>query len=223
MFLVTVKFENHGPIIKTLSALGYIAAYLFLPEMYTNILPTICIIFIILYWRNNPHTNKDYEIYRFSLKEFNLIKGIKYVLVLYTIIIIVSNISTIVLTGVGVKLETQEVVNILSEYNLVEYVITIPFTVLFAPIAEEFTFRFLAFNKLFGKALKSKVVFFFGAVFVSIIFAAVHFSITAFAMLFIISFYNCYIIEKKGFWYAVFNHMVVNGITMTFLLIDKLT
>lgn len=222
MFLVTVQFKKYGIIIKVLSAIGYILAYLFLPEMYTNILPTICIISIIIYWKNNTQTFKDYERYGFSLKNFSLIDAIKYVLVLYLIIIVVSNMSNILLNAIGVKLETQKIVNVLSNYNLMEYIITIPFTVLFAPIAEEFTFRFLIFNKLFGEALKSKIVFFMGAILISLIFAAVHFSIKAFAILFIISFYNCYIIEKKGYWYAVFNHMVINGITTTFLLLDKI-
>lgn len=42
MLLVAVKFERHDPIIKTLAAIGYTTANLFLSDMYTNILSTIC-------------------------------------------------------------------------------------------------------------------------------------------------------------------------------------
>lgn len=221
IYIATINFKNKNILKKCVIILSYISAYVILPDMYTNILPTIIIISVIIHWKNND-INGEYKKYKFSLREFKFKKAFKYVIALYTILIIVSNLNNIILTNLGVNLESQEIVTILSGYDLSAYLLTIPFTVIFAPISEEFTFRYLIFNRLFESILSSRTAFIILATLVSIIFASVHFSITAFAALFTLSFYNCYIIEKKGFWYAVFNHMIINGVTAMVILSEKL-
>jgi membrane protease YdiL (CAAX protease family) len=56
----------------------------------------------------------------------------------------------------------------------------------------------------------------------STIFAVIHFSLNAFAVILWVGLYNCYLINKKGYWYAVFNHFVFNSITIAALLTEKL-
>ena len=221
IYIATIKFKNKNILKKCIIILSYISAYIILPDMYTNIIPTIIIILLIIYWKNND-INGEYKKYKFSLREFKFSKALKYVIVLYIILIIVSNLNNIILTNLGIDLEGQEIVTILSSYDLSAYLLTIPFTIIFAPISEEFTFRYLIFNRLFESILNSRIAFIILATLVSIIFASVHFSITVFAALFTLSFYNCYIIEKKGFWYAVFNHLVINGVTAIVLLSENI-
>ena len=54
-----------------------------------------------------------------------------------------------------VNLVQQEVVTILSDYNILTFLIVTPSTVIFAPVLEEFVFRYLLFEKFFKKELDS--------------------------------------------------------------------
>ncbi|MEG1256947.1 CPBP family intramembrane glutamic endopeptidase [Clostridium sp.] len=222
IYLKSVTFNKNSGLIKSIVTIGYIGIYFLLPEMFTNILPFILILFILIHWKNSEEYRKEYEKYRFSLGEFKLRKAIKYVAITYGLILIAATISYYVLLFFNIPMEQQDVVTMLDNYDLISFSITVPFTVIFAPVVEEFTFRYILFSKLFRDNLNRRVSFLTTAFIVSTLFAGAHFSITAFAMLFTISFYNCYLIEKKGFWYAVFTHVVINGVTTTALLVNKL-
>ncbi|HBA02649.1 MAG TPA: CPBP family intramembrane metalloprotease, partial [Clostridium sp.] len=102
------------------------------------------------------------------------------------------------------------------------FIITIPFTVIFAPVVEEFVFRYLFYGKFLRSRFKGEFGFIISASIVSILFASIHFSISAFASLFVVSFFNCYLIEKEGFWYSVFTHLFVNGVSTVILLLSKI-
>ncbi|HAK43601.1 MAG TPA: hypothetical protein DCM59_14000, partial [Clostridium sp.] len=78
-FLKKMVLERNSKLIKTLVSITYILLYLILPELYTNMLPFILIIFILINWTNSQYTYEDYITYRFSLSKFKLSKGIKYV------------------------------------------------------------------------------------------------------------------------------------------------
>jgi len=156
------------------------------------------------------------------VKNFKLKKAIKYVAITYGLILIAATISYYLLLFFNVPMEQQDVITMLNNYDLISFIITIPFTVIFAPVVEEFTFRYILFSKCFRNKLNGRISFLITAFIVSVLFAGAHFSITAFAMLFTISFYNCYLVEKKGFWYAVFTHVVINGVTTSALLVNKL-
>ncbi|WP_346887830.1 CPBP family intramembrane glutamic endopeptidase [Clostridium sp. UBA1056] len=221
-FLKTMVLERNSKLIKTLVCMAYILLYLILPELYTNMLPFILIIFILINWTNSQYTYEDYITYRFSLSKFKLSKGIKYVAITYGLTLIGGIIWYIIMFIFNIPIEQQEVVALLSSYDLISFVITIPFTVIFAPVVEEFAFRYLLYGKFLRKRLGGKIGFILSASIVSILFASIHFSISAFATLFIISFFNCYLIEKKGFWYSVFTHLFVNGVSTAFLLLQKI-
>lgn len=222
VFLKTFTIKKNSKLIKAIVTITYVIIYLSLPELYTNILPFVLIIFILINWSKSQGRYEEYKKYKFSLKEFKISKGIIYVLIAYGLVMVAATISYYLFSVFNIPMEKQEVVTMLSGYDLVSFVITIPFTVIFAPVVEEFTFRYILFSKCCRDCINKKVPFFITAFIVSVLFAGVHFSITAFAMLFTISFYNCYLVEKKGFWYAVFVHIVVNGVTMAALLANKL-
>lgn len=221
-YLKTVKINRNSKLIKTLVAIVYVVTCIILPEMLTNILPFILIIFTLINWKNNEQFQGEYENYKFSLKNFKIGKAFKYVGITYGLTLMASYISYCILSILKIPMEQQDVVTMLNSYDLKNFIITIPFTVIFAPVVEEFTFRYILFSKGFRNGIDKKIPFFISATLVSLVFAGAHFSITAFALLFVISFYNCYLVEKKGFCYAVFTHMVINGVTTTALLINKM-
>jgi membrane protease YdiL (CAAX protease family) len=221
-FLKTMVIERNSKAIKILVAIAYVFLYLVLPELYTNILPFILIISILINWTNSKYIYEDYMTYGFSLNKFKLGKGFKYVGITYGFMLLCGAIWYIVLVIFNIPIEQQEVVKLLSNYDTISLIITIPFTVVFAPVVEEFTFRYLLYGKFLRSKFSGKVGFVLSASIVSILFASIHFSIGAFATLFTISFFNCYLVEKKGFWYSVFTHLFVNGFSTILLLLNKM-
>lgn len=221
-FLKTIFIEKNSKLIKILVTISYIILFFLLPELYTNILPFILIIFIIISWRNFKNRNEDYITYEFSLSNFKMSKGIKYVVINYGLVYLCSIIWYMVLASFNIPIEQQDVVNTLSSYDLVSFITTIPSTVVFAPVVEEFVFRYMFYGKLLRKRLRGKLGFIISAAITSILFASLHFSVSAFVTLFVISFFNCYLVEKKGFWYPVFVHLIFNGFTTSILLLQKI-
>ncbi|MHC1720593.1 MAG: lysostaphin resistance A-like protein [Clostridiaceae bacterium] len=161
---------------------------------------------------------EEYNKYKFSLKEFKFFKGLKYSFYSYVITIFLASITLIVLEHFGIQQQKQDIVTWMADMDLVAFLITIPIAVVFAPVVEEFVFRWFFFEKLFRK----RMGFLAGALLSSTIFAAIHYDIQAFPMILGIGIFNCYLIEKHGYWYAVFNHSVFNGVTVLALLLQKL-
>ncbi|GAA0123037.1 MAG: CPBP family intramembrane metalloprotease [Clostridium argentinense] len=186
------------------------------PPMISNLYPFIIVIILII---NIKKTNLyDYNRYEFSIKKIELFSVIKFGFITYIVMIFAAKIWSLILTNLGVNLVQQEVVTILSDYNILTFLIVTPSTVIFAPVLEEFVFRYLLFEKFF----KKRIGFILASIITSILFASVHFSLSAFLVLFTISMINCYLIDKKGYWYAVMIHFIVNSMTTIFLFIDKL-
>lgn len=194
----------------------YTLLVLISPPMISNLYPFIIVIILIINIRKS--NLDDYYRYDFSIRNIELFSVIKFGLISYVVMIFASRIWTLVLTKLGVELMQQEVVTILSDYDLLTFFIVAPSTVIFAPVLEEFVFRYLIFEKF----LKGKIGFILSSIITSIIFASVHFSLSAFLVLFTISMINCYLIDKKGYWYAVMIHLTLNLMTTIFLFIDKL-
>lgn len=221
VFAKTITWRRYSKLINIVIVIAYIGLIFIVPSMQGNVLPFILIIFMIFRMKNES-LNGDYNTYKFSIKEFKISNGFRYALVGYGMVIVVSIITRLLLFAFGIQAKSQEVVDVLSGYNIVEFLIAAPSAVIFAPIVEEYVFRYVLFQKVFRKVLSGKGGFLISSFLVSIIFAIAHNNLTAFGMLFIISFYNCYLIEKKGYWYAVFNHFFVNIITTSFLFASKL-
>ncbi|MBC2579816.1 CPBP family intramembrane glutamic endopeptidase [Clostridium sp. DJ247] len=160
----------------------------------------------------------DYDRYNFSLKKFNIIYAIIFVFISYIIIILMSIVETSVITKFNIQVQQQEIVTIMTDMPLKAFLLVIPVVTIFAPVLEEFVFRWLLFERIF----KPRIGVYLSAILSSITFAFVHFNLRAFPVLLFIGLYNCYLIHKKGYWYSVFNHFTFNSITTLALLLEKL-
>jgi uncharacterized protein len=205
----------------------YLAAAIFTQ----NLLPFILILINIRYirlmdngmftngFRNYSNTSEDYLRYNFNIKSFKLLKGIKYAAATYGIIIAANIIINLILLAYKLDLKEQEIVRELSNGSLNQLLYMLPSMLIFAPIVEEFTFRWLLFEKLF----KPRVGIFMAALLSSLMFSLVHFNIRSFPVIMIIGFVNCYFIHKKGYWYAVFNHSVFNSVSVIIMIYQKIS
>lgn len=160
----------------------------------------------------------DYIRFNFSLRSFKIIKAVFYSSYSYAIILAVSLLTNLIINMFKLNSKDQDVVTWMAGLPLWKFMFVIPLTIVFAPILEEFVFRWILFEKLFAK--KMNVIF--ASILSSLIFAFVHFNLKAFIIILCIGLTNCYLIHKKGFWYSVFNHSVFNFITTLVLLLNKL-
>jgi len=127
-YLRTVKIKRNSKLIKTMVSIGYISLYFLLPELYNNILPFVLIIFILVNWVSSKCKNDDYIKYRFSLGDFKIGKALIYVLLVYGFIIMCGLFWLLLLFLFKIPIEQQQVITMLSNYDLVSFIITIPFT-----------------------------------------------------------------------------------------------
>lgn len=160
----------------------------------------------------------DYNRFKFNIKSFNLLLAVKYTLWSYLITILISIISAGIFSRINVEEKQQEIVTLMSNMPLEKFLIMIPIVIIFAPILEEFVFRWLLFEKVF----RPRIGIYLAAILSSIIFAFIHFNLRALPILIWIGLYNCYLINKKGYWYSVFNHFTFNFVTTMVLLLEKL-
>ncbi len=106
----------------------------------------------------------------------------------------------------------------MTNMSLNKLVFMVPVVVIFAPVLEEFVFRWIFLEKIF----KSRLGVLGAALLSSLMFSLVHFNINVFFIILWIGIYNCYLIHKKGYWYAVINHAVFNSVTMISLIYSKI-
>lgn len=207
-----------------------IPMYLVLALFTQNLLPFILVILIILYMRNIYNDDllytdsnfidygDQFRRYSFNIKSFKILQGMKIITFSYLITIVISAVEAIFYNIFNLVPKNQDVINIMRDMPLKKFLIMIPVTVIFAPVVEEFIFRWFIFENIFKKRLGTAMA----VVLSSSIFAIAHFNLKAFPILMWIGIYNCYLIEKKGYWYSVFNHSFFNLITTSILLFDKL-
>ncbi len=182
-YLRIVVIKRNSKLIKIMVSIGYISLYFLLPELYNNILPFVLIIFILVNWVSLKCKNDDYIKYRFSLGDFKIGKALIYVLLVYGFIIMCGLFWLLLLLLFKIPIERQQVITMLSNYDLVSFIITIPFTVIFAPVVEEFVFRYLFYGKFLRSRLKGEFGFIISASIVSILFASIHFICSKFFQL----------------------------------------
>lgn len=161
---------------------------------------------------------QDFYQYNFNIKNLKIAKALKYAIASYGMTFIVSIVSGLVLSIFFKNLNQQEVVNELQKSKLIAFIITIPSLVVFAPILEEFVFRWLFFEKIF----KKRIGLVWGAILSSIIFGICHFNLSSFTVITVLGLVNCYLIEKKGYWYAVINHCFFNFVTVCMMISQKI-
>jgi uncharacterized protein len=211
--LVYIRFwrdRDRSVVLLALISIVYIIAAIFTQ----NLMPFILVLFNIGFLKGT----EEFKEYKFSLKGFKLLKGMKYSVFSYFVTILVAMVSISVMAYFGIQQQEQEVVKWMTDLPLDKFWIAIPVAVLFAPVVEEFVFRWLFFERLF----KKRIGFISGAILSSLIFAFIHFNIQAFLMILWIGMFNCYLIDKKGYWYAVFNHLFFNSVTVFALLMSKI-
>lgn len=160
----------------------------------------------------------DFLRFNFSIKNFRISSAILNSVYSYIIVMIVALLSNIIFYIYKLNPQQQDIVTWMSGLGLWEFLMMIPVAVIFAPVLEEFVFRWLIFEKL----ITPKIGVLFASVISSLIFATVHFNLHSFLILFCIGLFNCYLIHEKGFWYSVFNHSIFNFVTTFVLFLAKL-
>ncbi|MDV3427779.1 MAG: CPBP family intramembrane metalloprotease, partial [Bacillota bacterium] len=159
----------------------------------------------------------DYSRYNFSLRGFDSLEGIKFAGITLLVTIGISYLVQIVFKHFNIPIEEQEIVKLLKQLSLVNFIMLAVSGLLVAPIVEELVFRWFLFSKL----LKHRLNVILAAVISSIIFSAGHLTLAGFLPIFALAMINCYIIEKKGYWYAVFNHFFFNFLSFFSLFIQR--
>ncbi|NEZ47559.1 CPBP family intramembrane metalloprotease [Clostridium niameyense] len=200
--------------------------YIVLSIFTQNLLPFIFTVIDIIYLRKNYFEGNyfgenmfcnDYLHYKFNGDDFNLVKAIKYSIFSLFSSIIIMLIFQLLFSMLKLKLKQQEVVTWMYNMPLNKFLIVIPVAVIFAPLVEEFIFRWLIFEKIF----KSRLGIILAAVFSSVLFGVIHYNLRAFPILIWMGIFNCYLIHKKGFWYSVFNHFMFNFTNISIMFLDK--
>lgn len=188
-----------------------------------NLIPFIFVLLNIRLMRTSKEngriiSNDSYIEFGFSIKEFKVLSALKYSGISYAITFSMSVVLTIILFVFKINLEQQKLITELVKVPLSKFLFMAPMMIIFAPVLEEFIFRWF----LFEEVLSKRIGIMGGAVISSMIFALVHFNIRSFLIIFTLGLMNCYLIEKKGYWYAVFNHAVFNSVTVIVMLLQKI-
>lgn len=217
--------NRHGAIMALLCIL-YCASIVFLQ----NTFPAIVVIMTIIAMKKfslqrefsgsalKNELGNDFNTLGFNIMGLNFAKALSYALGTYFFSIVLSLITLFILKKLGIKADDQDVIKLLKDADLNKFLLMIPVAVIFAPIVEEFVFRYLIFQKI----LKKKSGIYLAAIVSSLLFALVHFNLKAAIPIAFIGLMNCYLIEKEGYWYSVFNHMMFNLIPIVSMLILKL-
>ncbi|MCI1240417.1 MAG: CPBP family intramembrane metalloprotease [Clostridium tyrobutyricum] len=158
------------------------------------------------------------DFYKFDIKKFNIIDALRLAAISYLVVIIILLLQNAIENSLKIKLDQQEIVTNMTNMSLNKLVFMVPVVVIFAPVLEEFVFRWIFFEKIF----KSRLGVLGAALLSSLMFSLVHFNINVFFIILWIGIYNCYLIHKKGYWYAVINHAVFNSVTMISLIYSKI-
>ena len=226
IFLNIRKIRGKKNLIVYILTPFYIALSLFTQ----NLLPFILVVLTILYMKksysddlfygniNSIGYGYEYNRYSFNIKNFKITEGLKLTLFSYLITILISAAEAAVYSFFNLVPKNQEVIDIMANMPLKKFLLMIPITVIFAPVLEEFIFRWFLFENTFKKRLGTVMA----VILSSSIFAIAHFNLKSIPILIWIGVYNCYLIEKKGYWYSVFNHCFFNSVTTFILLADKL-
>lgn len=192
--------------------------YVFLSMFTQNLLPFILVLICISYMRYDIELYEDYNIYKFSIRNLNFMKALSYSILSYIFTVIVATIAISLFFTYKVPLKEQEIVSYMSNLPLKKFIYMIPVTVVFAPVVEEFIFRWIIFEKVF----KDRIGIYLAAIISSLTFSMVHFNIKSFPAILWIGIFNCFLIHKKGYWYAVINHSFFNSISTFVILFEKL-
>lgn len=229
VFVNYLRKVNIGNLLKILFTILYILGVVLTANFMDNLFPFILVILSILILHREKR-NRDingevvndeqipYDRFNFSFIKSDWIKIIMYSMILYVVNIVISLIFEWIFSKFSIKVTQQEVVNDMQKMSIMGLLKYIPISLIFAPILEEFIFRYVLFERLFTK----KLGIYISSVLSSVLFAALHYNLQAFPVLLFLAIENCFLIHKKGYWYSVGNHMLFNSMTVIAIVISKI-
>lgn len=224
IFLISITYEKKmNKLILTIFLALYALVAFMSSAFLLNLIPFFIVIINLLLIKKNKinigYMNyfDDYTKYNFNIKNLKFKKCIKYILLSYCTTIILSIIFYIIFTLLGIKVQQQQIVNRMFQMSKYELIFTAISAVIFAPVIEEFVFRYIIFEKV----LKTKMNIYLSIILSSLLFAILHYNLKSFPMIFFIGCVNCYLIDKKGYWYSVFNHSFFNLISVAGIIFLK--
>lgn len=228
--LLFIKFWNYdgkSKMVLVIISLFYVSMTFFTQ----NLIPFIFVILNIWYLKKysndsieyeNSHYqydySMDYERFNFNIRNIKIGTVLKCVLYSYLFVIIASVISNFIFSAYHLNPKEQDIITWMVKLPVYKFLFMVPVAALFAPVLEEFVFRWLIFEKIFNKRLNIYI----SALLSSIIFATAHFNVRSFFVIITIGLYNCYLIHKHGYWYSVINHSIFNLVTTITLLFEKI-
>lgn len=220
LFFTKCYLEDKGNIILLIAIF---LLYLVSIPFTQNLAPFIIVVFNILYIKKSEDCsyaflNGDKDIFDFNHKNFDIGQALFYAFASYTAAMLFSAIVVLVMKQTSVPIKNQEILDMLQNSDMVSFLVTVPVAVIFAPVVEEFVFRYVIFEKI----LKNKVGIPIAIIISSLIFGIIHFNLKAFIPITFIGVVNCYLIHKKGYWYAVFNHFIFNLIPIVAMFAMKI-
>lgn len=183
-----------------------------------NFMPLVIVILTLYYLKKDSFLKEsDYEKYNFSLKRFDSVEGIKLAGITLLITIIVSLLVQTIFKALNIPMDEQDIIKALREIELWKFMVLAVSGLIVAPIIEEFIFRWFFFEKL----LRGRINIVVAGIISSLIFAVGHLSLVGFFSIFVLAMINCYVIEKYGYWYAVFNHFFFNFLSFFAIFIQR--
>jgi membrane protease YdiL (CAAX protease family) len=188
------------------AALVYYTNYLFLAA---NI-----ILLFALYKKDIIPSDTDKLTKKLSINDIVVLTagvlGIKIIFALINIVYV------IILKKFNIPIQSQEIVQQLSASSAGSFIYLSVLIVIFAPIAEEFCFRYFIYDKTLSGYLKLNK--YLSAVISAAIFSALHANIAGAPTFFMLGIVLCYVYEKKGFWASVCVHAGYNAFSIISIL-----
>lgn len=222
-FMYLFRYIN-GRVKSVFLRLILYAAYWGGTLLFSNTIPAVTVLFLI--WKARVENNelaRDSESnafvldctgpkWKFSFKDF--VKIFLLGILLKAIVTYINLLVILLLSEFKIDLKNQEIIGLFFKSSFLGTVIYFIIIVIFAPVVEEFVFRFWIYDRL----LKHRIGPWFAMLLSSLLFMTAHFNLQGAAAFFLIGAANCYLYEKKGYWAAVTNHFVFNLISALMLL-----
>ena len=205
----SLKNNFHKSLTVLLSVL-YLLVCLITFRIAYNIVPFIIVVSsMILIDRLEKNT--------FSFNGFNIFKALKYAIFSYLVSLVISFIYVLILMNANFKIKDQKIINEMLDFSVNKFIFMALIIIIVAPVVEEFVFRWFLYNRVF----KKYIGIYLGALLSSALFGFVHLNIKSFAAIMVLGIINCWLINNKGYWYAVFNHAFFNSISVMMLFLNR--
>jgi membrane protease YdiL (CAAX protease family) len=172
------------------------------------------IILFILYKKGIIECNNDKLYKKININDTVLLTAI---VVGIKIIFTLINMGYLyILNKLSIPIENQEIINQLASSTPGWFLYLSVIIVIFAPIAEEFCFRYFFYDKLFRN--KFKVNRYISSILSAVLFSLLHANIAGALSFFMLGLILCYIYEKKGIMAGIIIHAEYNAFAVLSIL-----